>query len=69
LGHPKARASAPKASGCILGGNPMGLRAEPGKQSREVCRAQEFARSSVQENGKRKKGGLQDSWRIYNGVV
>jgi len=38
----------------------MGLRAEPGKQSHEVRRAQEFARSSAQEDGKRKKGGLQD---------
>jgi hypothetical protein len=24
LGHPKATASASKASGCFLGGNPMG---------------------------------------------
>src|SRR6266481_5355376 len=56
LGHPKARASASKASGCFTGGNPMVLRAEPGKQKPRSCRTQELARSSAQENARQKKG-------------
>src|SRR6266403_2023180 len=48
-GHLKARAAASKESGCILGGNPMVWRAEPGKQKPRSCRAQELARSRAQE--------------------
>src|SRR5271165_7026631 len=58
LGHPEARASASKASGCFMGGNPASFGAEPGKQKTRSRRTQELARRSVQENARLKKGGL-----------
>src|SRR5882724_979859 len=63
-GTQKRVASASKASGCFMGGNPMLLRAEPGKQRPRSCRTQELARSSARENEWRKKAGLTDSTRI-----
>lgn len=41
--------TAPKASGCILGGN-RAIREEPRKQKPRSCRAQELSRSCAREN-------------------
>jgi hypothetical protein len=49
LATQKRVASASKASGRFMGGNPMLLRAEPGKQRPRSCRTQELARSSGQQ--------------------
>jgi hypothetical protein len=58
LGHPKAKASASKASGCFMGGT-HAVRAEPGKQKTRSCRTQELACSSAQEEmSGEKKGDL-----------
>src|SRR6266704_3211686 len=65
LGHPEARASASKASGRFMGGNPMLLRAEPGKQRPRRRRTQELARSSGPRKGVAEKGWLtqlDESW-------
>src|ERR1700675_369396 len=56
-------ASAPKASGYFMGGT-RAVREEPGKQKPRSCRAQELARSSAQENERRKKSGLLYSARV-----
>ena len=42
--------TAPKASGCILGGTQMTYGEEPGKQKTRRRRAQELSRSCAQEN-------------------
>jgi hypothetical protein len=60
--------TAPKASGCILGGTQRNHREEPGKQKTRRCRAQELSRSRAQENERQKKDVLLDSVRTrYNG--
>ncbi len=46
--------TAPKASGCILGGTQEFQREEPGKQRPRSCRAQELSRSRAQGKGWRK---------------
>src|ERR1700733_4068439 len=56
LGAPKGEEdTAPKASGCILGGTRKILREEPGKQKPGSCRAQELSRSRAQEKERRKR--------------
>jgi len=59
LGHPKARASACKASGSFIGGNPTFFL---GRKTRS-CRTQELAWSSAQENERKKESNLPDSNR------
>jgi len=68
-GTQKREASAPKASGCFMGGT-CAIRAEPRKQKPRSCRTQELARSSARENEWQKKGGLpnsEGSWRHGTG--
>src|SRR5467141_3029948 len=57
-GTQKREASAPKASGCFMGGT-CAVREEPGKQKPRSCRAQELARSSAQEMSGRKRGPIE----------
>src|SRR5712692_4883968 len=53
-GTQKREASAPKASGCFMGGT-CAVREEPVKQKPRSCWAQELARSRAQEMRGRKK--------------
>jgi hypothetical protein len=52
--------TAPKASGCILGGTQRIHREEPGKQKTRSCRAQELSRSRAQGKQRRKWKHLTD---------
>src|SRR5579862_363347 len=55
LGAPEGGVdTAPKASGCILGGTQRNYREEPGKQKTRSCRAQELSRSRAQGKERRK---------------
>jgi hypothetical protein len=55
LGAPKGGVdTAPKASGCVLGGNQEIYREEPGKQKTRSCRAQELSRSRAQGKERQK---------------
>jgi hypothetical protein len=56
LGAPEGGVdTAPKASGCILGGTQRIHREEPGKQKTRRCRALELSRSRAQGNERQKK--------------
>jgi hypothetical protein len=56
LGAPEGGVdTAPKASGCILGGTQRIQREELGKQKTRSCRAQELSRSRAQGKDRRKQ--------------
>ena len=59
--HPKARGFCSQSERLLYGRDPIGSREDPGKQKPRSCGAQELARSSAQENERRKKGYVPQS--------
>jgi hypothetical protein len=57
LGQPKAEASASKASGCFMRGNPVVCKGGTGKaEAAKLHRTQELAQSSAQKKSAAEKG-------------
>ncbi len=67
LGHPKARASASKASGCFMGGNPTVCEGGTGKAEAAKLQDVGITLKRAQKNERQKKAGLLN-WEDRYGI-